>query len=91
MKSDLSDIDIVRLCAKVLHYQEDVSPKLFDPLHDAAQAFTLVEALRMSVYCDYSYWWAAAEMIDGPHCADLKRAICLCSARVQLARGPGNG
>lgn len=69
---------------------------LFDPLRDRAQAMDLVEKLNLSVdspdWRDPQGWttWRALHYSGGAkiegHDRNLLRAICLCAARVQLAK-----
>ena len=93
--ADLTDIDITRLCARAMGdlpvmvehegkmrfgYKSCMGP-LYDPLHYDSQAMALVKRFRRE--------WQMRDAIDNWSRGvgdDLNRAICLCVARMQLAK-----
>ena len=106
--ADLTDLEATRLCAEAMgytvtpHANRKFSPHLmwiangdnWNPLHDPAQAFALVENLRLNIMIldaidgHAAGWWRVDSQDGDVTCrhADLKRAIVLCAARAQLAR-----
>jgi hypothetical protein len=66
----------------------------YRPLNNRAQAAHLAVALKISVRwtgCDWESSYAAGlSEDDREYSKDWNRAICLCAARVQLAREKGN-
>lgn len=70
-------------------------PQLYDPLHDDAQAFQLVKKCRLDIsagHGDFADLWCVRHFTtnaasDGN---DLLRCICLCVARMQLAKEKAN-
>ena len=93
MKGDtLTDLEIVRACARAMGYKlfDDGRPP-YDPLTNKAQALDLVIELRLFVKpwplrgCDGWIVGDENEIAEGRG-ETLLRAICECSARVQLAK-----
>ena len=96
----MNDAAIIRLCADAMdgswpppHYTHSGH---FDPLHDDAQALALVERFRMLVRWDGGvHGWTAGVWYDGSKGQaiwmdwtdqDLRRAICLCVAKMQWSK-----
>lgn len=89
---EMDDLEIVRRCAeamgiKVEKYQHVeayriVAGPTYDPLHDAAQAFALVERFRFGISPPgiRDGVWAVSGDHGGTLSTDLKRAICLAVA-----------
>ena len=64
---------------------------VYDPLHHYAQAMALVEKCNIGWDKEEGHAWhialCAAELIFNAHNDDLKRTICECVAKMQLAKG----
>ena len=86
----MTDFDITRLCAEAMFDTLEWEQRLFDynPLHDDAQAMSLVRKFQLSVYWipDSEGGWSAAWDFDFHVYADnsdINRAICECVAKMQ--------
>ena len=97
----MNDLDITRLCAEamgltvVMQLGEWRFPRtqsehsLYDPLHDDAQAMALVKRFAKVIVRRKGGDWSVN--LDCARASDLNRAICECVARMQQAKGGGNG
>jgi hypothetical protein len=101
---EMTDLEITRLCAEAMGFTLRRGPPKFeyietepdgdyyDPLHNAAQCFALIETLLLSIQ-DPSFSTSGVNWcVDAPFgCItsdkpDLKRAICECVASMQIAK-----
>lgn len=74
-------------CA-ILGRNEKGGHTIFNPLHDDAQCFALIERLEVSVQRAPSGWhaWIQLEPVQAEN-ADLKRAVGECVAQLTAVRG----
>lgn len=105
----MTDLEITKLCAEAMKITLRLpkggeakewliiaeSGRIYDPLHDDAQAMALVKHLHLRVaylidYISGDYFWYCGDP-DGPAAkrsrnADLNRAICECVAKMEKAK-----
>jgi hypothetical protein len=96
----MTDLEAVRLAAEAMGLEHRVPDGIYveyrsephsrwrdyNPLHDKAQAFELVERFWLSVYRYQSNKWCTEHRGQYSDDPDLARAIVYCVANMQAAR-----
>lgn len=89
--SNLSELEMTRLCAMAMFDALEWEQRLFDynPLTDDAQAMALAKRFYLNMWStgpEDKRW--RVMFMDGPDAwaADLNRAICECVAKMQAAK-----
>jgi len=103
----VTDLEITKLCAEAMGYKCEPHPNRkpyphlmwvsngqnWNPLKDKAQAFELVEKLKLQIdwasdgkKASAQYYWDYP-LIESDDSPDLLRAVCECAAKVQKAKG----
>ncbi len=102
----MDDLTVRRLCLKAVGLEQDHTTMLpayfdaglgewgrvveYDPFHDDAQCFALIEKFEPSIIRPDSNGWWDVYMLDSEFSfsdKDLKRCICLCCAQMQQTKG----
>jgi len=97
----MNDLEITKLCAEAMvgivthelplgHKGAGwirLDGKIFSPLHDDAQAMSLVKRFALAVMPNYDRAWNVSGGGVVADNADLNRAICECVANMQQAKG----
>lgn len=102
----MTDLEITRLCAEAMGFNvQSLSNMLgaqcaamgvlkhdflFNPLHDDAQAMSLVKKFRLTIgpFDDEIFYASKSHVLAGINAdnRDLNRAICECCAKMMLAK-----
>ena len=96
----MTDLEITKACAEAMElpvtlrgdaWYEGITTigRLYNPLHDDAQAMALVKRFSIAVYTDVENlrgkWRAGNRLAVGIH-GNLNHAICECVAEMQAAK-----